>query len=161
MTEGEGTQALAAAMRWLARREHCAAELRRKLIERGFSGEAIEGALARLRAQGALSEARFAEAFLRARMQKGETPWLAAQRARERGVEAAALEAALAEAEADFDALAACRELVARRDPQGLRRGDAREWQRLARFLRNKGFDAATILRCLNEGGPGRPDEDG
>ncbi|MDQ6966440.1 MAG: RecX family transcriptional regulator, partial [Mariprofundaceae bacterium] len=41
--------------------------------------------------------------------------------------------------------------LLARRDPQGLRHEDERVWQKQARFLRNKGFDAATIVRALKE----------
>ncbi len=150
MAESEERRAHAAVLRMLARREYCAAELRRKLLERGFADEAAEAAIGRLRADGHLSEARFAEAFLRARMQKGEAPWLAAEKARQRGVDEAALQAALAEAEAAFDAEAACAALLARRDPAGRRFDDERVWQRQARFLRNKGFDAATILRCLN-----------
>jgi len=139
------------AMRWLARREHGRAELQRKLAAKGFDDDAIREALAQASREGWLNERRFAESFLRARLARGETPWLAAQRARERGVEGAALDAALAEVEAAFDADAACRALIARRDPHRLRHRDERAWQRLARFLRNKGFDAATILRCLNE----------
>ncbi|MDX8401515.1 MAG: regulatory protein RecX [Mariprofundaceae bacterium] len=135
----------------LARREHCRAEMRRKLAARGFSGAVIEPVVARLVREGWLSDRRFAEQFLAARLRRGESPWLAARRARERGVDEAALAEALAGAEATFDVRAACRELIARRDPQGLRHRDERVWQRLARFLRNKGFDAATILRCLNE----------
>ena len=142
---------LARALRLLARREYCSAELRRKLREREVPEDIVEQVLAELEAAGYLSETRFAESFLRSRMARGETPWLAARKARERGVREEELAAALAEAEAVFDAVDACRELVARRDPQGLRHEDERAWQKLARFLRNKGFDAATILRCLNE----------
>ncbi len=142
---------LARALRLLARREYCSAELRRKLREREVPEDIVEQVLAELEAAGYLSETRFAESFLRSRMARGETPWLAARKARERGVREAELATALAEAEAAFDAVNACRELVARRDPQGLRHEDERAWQKLARFLRNKGFDAATILRCLNE----------
>ena len=101
---------------------------------------------------GLLSEARFAESYLRSRLKKGESPWLAARKARQRGVDEAALQAALAEAESGFDALVACRELLNRRDPAGEYRRDERVWQRQARFLRNRGFDSATILRALNDG---------
>ena len=139
------------AVRALGRREHCAAELRGKLHQRDFDDEVIATVIARLQEDGYLSEARFAEAFLRMRMRAGEAPWLAAQKARRRGLEEEALQDALQVAKDDFDALAVCREMLKRRDPQGLRHSDARIWQRQARFLQNKGFDAATILRVLKE----------
>jgi len=143
--------AYACAVRALGRREHCAAELRAKLAQRDYSDEVIATVIARLQADGYLSEMRFAEAFLRMRMRGGEAPWLAAQKARQRGVDELVLQDALQEAQDDFDALTVCRQMVSRRDPQGLRHEDERIWQRQARFLRNKGFDAATILRSLKE----------
>ena len=146
------------AVRALGRREHCAAELRIRLRQRGYSDEVIAVVLERLLEDGYLSEGRFAQSFLRMRMQAGEAPWLAAQRARQRGVDETALQDALQASQDDFDALEVCRALVARRDPLGLRHEDERIWQRQARFLRNKGFDAATILRVLKENR--REDED-
>ncbi|HCS12184.1 MAG: ABC transporter permease [Zetaproteobacteria bacterium CG06_land_8_20_14_3_00_59_53] len=135
----------------MGRREHCAAELRLKLGQRDYPDEVIAAVLARLREDGHLSESRFAEAFLRMRLKAGETPWLAAQKARQRGVEEVALQDALQAMQDDYDGLEACRRLIARRDPLGLRHADENQWQRQARFLRNKGFDAATIVRALKE----------
>jgi len=143
--------AYAVAVRALGRREHCAAELRQKLVMREYPEEVIEPVLARLRHDGYLSEARFAEAFLRMRMKAGESPWLAAQKARQRGVEDGALQDALQAAQDEYDALHVCRKLLARRDPQELRHENEHVWQKQARFLRNKGFDAATIVRALKE----------
>jgi len=143
--------AYAVAVRALGRREHCAAELRVKLQQRDYPDEVIASVLERLKADGYLSEARFAEAFLRMRLRSGEAPWLAAQKARARGLEEDALQEALQDVQDDFDGFAVCRDLLARRDPQGLRHGDEHVWQRQARFLRNKGFDAATIVRALKE----------
>ena len=120
-------------------------------MQRGHAAGDVEEVLARLCDTGLLSEERFAESYLRSRLKKGESPWLAAQKARQRGVEESALQAALADAEAGFDALSACRELLRRRDPAGEHKRDERVWQRQARFLRNRGFDSATILRALND----------
>lgn len=139
------------AVQALGRREHCAAELRLKLSQHDIPDAVIATVLARLCEDGYLSEARFAEAFLRMRMRTGETPWLAAQKARQRGVEEGALQDAMQAMQEDYDGLEACRRMLARRDPQGLRHEDESLWQRLARFLRNKGFDAATIVRALKE----------
>ena len=121
-------------------------------MQRGHDAVDVDAVLARLRETGLLSEARFANSYLCSRLKRGESPWLAARKARQRGVDEAALQAALEEAEAGFDALAACRELLKRRDPAGERRSNARVWQRQARFLQNRGFDSATILRALNGG---------
>jgi regulatory protein len=143
--------AYSAALRMLTRREHCEAEVRQKLESRGFDEVAADSAIEELKNYGYLSDLRFAEAFLRYRIQRGEALWMAVARARQKGVDETALQQAQEEAEGGFDALAACRELINSRDPQRLRRNDERVWQRHARFLRNKGYDAATILRALNE----------
>lgn len=141
--------AWAVALRALGRREHCAAELRGKLSQRGYPDEVVDSVIRRLRDDGSLSETRYAEAFLRMRIRAGESPWLAAQKARARGVDERALQDALADAQDAFDAQQACAQLLARRDPSGLRFEDERVWRKQARFLRNKGFDAATIVRAL------------
>ncbi|HKJ82578.1 MAG TPA: regulatory protein RecX [Mariprofundaceae bacterium] len=125
----------------------------RRLASKGYEETCVQHTLKRLVDDGYLSEERFAEGFLRTRMVRGETPRLAAMRARQRGVDAGAVERALHEAEDGFDRLSTCRELLGRRDPQGLRHSDARLWQRHARYLKNKGFDASTIMRVMREEG--------
>lgn len=139
------------AVRLLAAREYCTAQLRRKLIARDHADEVVDAVVAQLLQDGYLSEERFAEQFLDARLRKGESPWLAAQRAREKGVNESALQQALAAVEGEYNAHSACRDLLAARDPQGARFADEKQWQRQARFLRNKGFDTATILRVMKE----------
>jgi len=143
--------AYSTALRMLTRREHCEAEVRQKLEAKGFDEIATDSAIEELKNYGYLSDARFAEAFLRYRTKRGEALWMAAAKARQKGVDEMALQQAVEEAEAGFDALDACRELLNSRDPQRLRQKDERVWQRHARFLRNKGYDAGTILRVLNE----------
>ncbi|MDX8395608.1 MAG: regulatory protein RecX [Mariprofundaceae bacterium] len=138
------------ALRMLTRREHCEVEVRQKLEQRECDEIVIDSAIEQLKTYGYLSEERYAEAFLRSRIRKGETPWVAAYKARQKGADETILQVALEEAESEFDTLKACRELINKRDPQALRRKDERVWQRQARFLRNKGFDAATILRVMN-----------
>jgi len=142
---------VAFAVRLLAGREHCARELRDRLRRRGYPDDCIERVLTRLKENGYLSDLRFAEAFFRARMARGETPWLISRRAAQRGVEEAAIATVRENALSEFDPQAACRRLLAARDPDGLRFNDERRWQRLARYLRSKGYDAQTILCCLNE----------
>ncbi len=140
-----------AAVRFLSAREHCAAELAEKLARRGFAPACVGTVLARLRRENYLSEERFAEFFIRSRMQRGETPWLAAEKARLKGGEHAAVAEAQRDAEAGFDEERACRQLLRQRDPQRRYRDDERQWRRQARFLQNKGYRTATILRVLKE----------
>ncbi len=70
----------------LSRREHAAAELRRKLIEKGFDELFVDEALAGLAADGLLSDARYAESYVRSRMNRGFGPVRIREELRQRGV---------------------------------------------------------------------------
>jgi len=124
--------------------------MRQRLAGREFEDEVIGWTINQLQQDGYLSEMRFAEAYLRSRLKKGEAPWLAAKRAEQKGARSDAVQAALAELSADYDAEQAARDLMQARDPGGFRFEDERIWQRQARFLRNKGFNTDIILRVLN-----------
>ncbi len=139
------------AIRLLANREFCIREMRQRLGRRSFDDAIINVVINQLQQDGYLSEARFAESYLRSRLNKGEAPWLAAKRAEKKGAEPAALQAALAELSEGYDAMQAAQDLMMARDPGGLRFDDERIWRRQARFLRNKGFAMEIILRVLNE----------
>ncbi len=141
----------AIALRLLTMREHCEVELRGKLLQRDCDEIAMDSAIEQLKGYGYLSEARYAETFLRYRLKKGEALWFAAEKARQKGVDEQALQTAVEEAENGYDALQSCLALLNKRDPQQQWRYDQRVWQRQARYLRNKGFDAATILQALND----------
>ncbi|MDQ6992232.1 MAG: regulatory protein RecX [Mariprofundus sp.] len=126
-------------------------ELTGRLLDKTYPTELISTVLRRLKHDGYLSESRFAESFIRSRMKRGESPQIAAMKARHKGVDEAALQIALDQALLSYDADAVCRALLKKRDPQGLRRADKRVWQRHARFLQNKGFESAKIVRIMNE----------
>jgi len=142
--------AYSAALRWITLREYCEVELLRKLSQRGFDEIAAESAVEQLKHYDYVSDKRYAEAFLRYRLNKGEAPWFAAEKARQKGVDEEVLEQALAQANDGFDGKQTCLTLLQKRDPEHKRRHDAKVWQRQARYLRNKGFDAATIMDALN-----------
>ena len=139
------------AVRLLTRREYCEFEMRQRLAGRDYDDEMVDWVIRQLERDGYLSEMRFAESYLRSRLQKGEAPWLAAKRAEQKGARSDAVQAALAELSEGYDAEQVARDLVLARDPRGFRFEDERVWQRQARFLRNKGFAADIILRVLNE----------
>jgi len=139
------------AVRLLTHREFCESDMRQRLAGREFEGDVIDWAINRLQQDGYLSELRYAEAYLRSRLKKGEAPWLAAKRAEQKGAQSAAVQVALAELTECYDAEQAARDLISARDPAGLRFEDERVWQRQARFLRNKGFNADIIMRVLKQ----------
>jgi len=125
--------------------------MRQRLTGREFEHDVIGWTINQLVQDGYLSEMRFAESFVRSRLKKGEAPWLAAKRAEQKGARSDVVQAALAELCEDYDAEQVAQDLMQARDPGGLRFENERVWQRQARFLRNKGFNADIILRVLKQ----------
>ncbi len=151
----DATRACAYAMRLLAAREYCAAQMKERLQswcarhEMRCTGDDVEAVLDRLQHAGLLDETRFVQGFFRMRLARGDTPRLAAIKARQKGARSETVAAELAHIQPAYDQAGACRRLLDRRDPQGQRFSDARAWRRHARYLQQKGFDAATILRVM------------
>lgn len=142
-----------AALRSLAMREHCAVELRTKLEQKGYDSTIVDEVIALLLEKGLLSEQRFAESFMRMRLQRGDTPWLAATRMRAKGCAEDVVDAQLKFAVSTFPAADACVEIVHKRDPDGLRFADKKVWNRVMRYLIQKGFAYATAQNALQERG--------
>jgi regulatory protein len=134
------------ALRCLAQREHSRAELARKLAALGGADE-IDAELDRLVALGLLSDARFADAFVRSRAARYGVLRLRGELAR-RGVAAELIGAVLEGRETDGE-IERARNIRSRKFatlPQ-----DAREWARQARFLQGRGFSTDIIRRVLKE----------
>ncbi len=145
----EEQAAYAYAVRLLARREYCRNGLRNKLLLREVDDSVAERVLNRLISDGYLSERRFAEGFLRMRLVRGDHLWLAAAKARQKGVDEAVLQEVLESEYTDFDAVSACFELLEKRDATGRRFEDQRIWNKMARFLQSKGFGAQAVLTAM------------
>ena len=138
------------AIRYLARRDHSRAELARKLADHGSPHE-IEEVLDRLTELGLLSDARFADAWVRGKAARFGTARLRHDLAR-RGVARDTVDAALA-AEGAADEFARARQVWSTKF--GRAPADARDWARQARFLQSRGFGAELIRKLLKES----PDE--
>ena len=147
MSEAASAQeaARAAALRLLARREHTRRELSDKLRRRGHDAAAVEQALGELSDEGLLDEARFAEAFVRSRIERGQGPVRIAEEMRRRGVGGEAIDAALEAAEVDWIALA--RRVREHRFGAALPE-QRRELARQSRFLQQRGFTAEQVRRA-------------
>lgn len=126
----------------LARREHSRAELQRKLGARGYAAGVIDEVIEDLSTAGLFSEARFAAAFVSARVGRGQGPYRIRAELQRRGLGAEAIERALDNAEVDWLELA--REVRERRFGAGAP-PDAKTRMRQMRFLEYRGFGSDEI----------------
>ncbi|MCK6394850.1 regulatory protein RecX [Zoogloea sp.] len=134
------------ALRCLALREHSRVELARKLGGLGSEDE-VRAELDRLVELGLLSDARFADAYIRAKASRFGRTRLQVELSR-RGVAPELIATTLDEADTDSE-LDRAREIHQRKfaTPPP----DAREWARQARFLQGRGFSTEIIRRVLRE----------
>lgn len=136
----------AAAVRLLARREHARRELEAKLRQRGFEGTLVSEILSELEGRGLLSDARFAEEYVRARYNRGYGPVRIRAELRERGVDDATASRYLDDPELDWQA-AAVEARAKRFGGQPAR--DAEHRRREQRFLNYRGFTAEQIRTAI------------
>ena len=133
-------------MRLLARREHSVQELCGKLSSRGYGASEIRQAVDELAGRGLVSDERFAEAFLRSRLERGQGPLRIRAQLKERGVAAGLIDVALGEAGVDWNRRAAAvRTGRFGESPPA----DRNEMARQARFLRGRGFSEAQVARAV------------
>ncbi|MRR51321.1 MAG: recombination regulator RecX [Rhodocyclaceae bacterium] len=130
------------AIRLLARREHSRAELMAKLAPHG-SEEEIDHVLTDLQGSGLLSDARFAEAWVRSRATRDGLARLR-QSLRQKGIADHLIATAVDELP---DELGRAREVWAKKF--GAAPADAKEWAKQARFLQGRGFSVDVIRRLL------------
>ena len=142
----EPARVRAKALALLARREHSAQELESKLLERGYESTAVEAVLSSLEGQKLLSDARFVEEFVAARVRRGSGPLKIREEMRGRGVAGELVDQALAHLKAGWSEGAA----AARRKRFGadLPR-DMQERGRQARFLQQRGFSMEDIRKAM------------
>ena len=134
------------ALRLLSMREHSRAELARKLRS-AEDGATLNALLDRLEEIDLLSDARFAESFVRSRQARIGTQRLRRE-LKLRGVAEEVAEAALASATEADDAT---RAHSVWKKKFGTPPSDAREWAKQARFLQGRGFAADIIHRILKD----------
>jgi regulatory protein len=133
----------------LARREHSEQELARKLATRGYAADTVAETLAALVAENLLSNTRFAEAFVHARIQRGSGPQKIRAELRERGIADGLIDSSL-EAHAD-----SWRELARAVREKRFGNGqpaDFRERSRQMRFLQQRGFSSEQIRGVFRDG---------
>ena len=140
-----------AAIELLSRREHCAAEIRARLLARFGKEAPVEPELERLLAEGLLSDARFAETFVRTHRNRGHGPLRILRELEQRGVAGELAAAAVDARSRDWHQLARAwkRRRFGEQTP-----GSAADWQRVARHLQQRGFTPEHIRFALSDADP-------
>jgi regulatory protein len=137
-----------AAMNLLARREHCAIELREKLARRGGEPALIDSVLAELGKEGLQSDERFVEAFLHMHRNRGHGPVRILRELELRGVQRELAESAVEPRASSWSELA--RQWRQRRFGDAIP-ASAADWRRQARHLEQKGFSSEQVRFALRD----------
>jgi len=132
----------------LARREHARAELEGKLRRAGIGAEECNVVLERLEDEGLLSDARFAENFVRSRRERGYGPLKIAAELRQRGVSESIVNSELSNLDDKWIEVA---RTLYRKRWAASDIPDYREKARRARFLSGRGFPEGVVRRVLRD----------
>ena len=130
----------------LARREHSALELRRKLISREFDETTVDQVLTRLQQDRLQCDARFTESYVHHRVNAGVGPLKIRYELLQKGVRDDLIEQYLESRGEQWDAMMAQQRVrkFGETIPQDLK---ARMKQ--ARFLQNRGFSPDSVMRLF------------
>jgi regulatory protein len=143
--ELDSRAARAAALDALARRDHSAAELRGKLLAKGYDPALVEELVARLRAEKLLDDARYLDNFVAYQAGRGQGPNRVRANLRHLGLAAADIDTALA-AYPDWPTqLKRAREKKFGTSPPT----NYADRRRQAQFLAYRGFNGAQIRSAL------------
>ncbi len=133
------------AMDYLARREHCRAELVLKLSAKDYDTAEICETLDKLEAENLLSDARFAEAYLGARVNRGFGPQKISNELMQKGVSDSLIQLTIETCAPDWIGLANQQQ----KKKFGNLPTDFIEKAKQARFLQYRGFTFEQINRVL------------
>lgn len=145
--EPDASEVRTRALALLARREHSVLELKRKLVQRGFSSALVEPVLHALASENLLSSSRYAESWVRSRVVRGQGPRKIEAGLRQQALGDAEIEQALVESGTDWDCLAT--EVRRKRFGAALP-ATADQRARQTRFLESRGFTHEQIRQALN-----------
>jgi regulatory protein len=139
-----------AALGMLARRELSEAQLRQRLTRRQHDPEAIDAALTRLKSEHSLDDERVARAIARSETGvKKRGRYRVARQIEAAGIAPAIAKRVVDETFATIDADSLLNESLARRLRGRMRLDDAREFQRLYRYLVAQGFEPDRVMALL------------
>ncbi len=129
-------------LRLLARREHSQKELLNKLLLRGFSKAEILVVIDEFALQGWQSDSRYAESYVRSRIQKGYGPVWISYELKKNNIEAVNLDDLVCKAVGGWVEL--LEQVYTKKYGHDLRI-DRNEWAKRSRFLMQRGFSGTMI----------------
>jgi regulatory protein len=150
MKPSRDTKCLDAALRLLGRRDHSAAELNRKLSQRGFEPEQIASAIAECERMHYLDDAKFCQMVTLQQRRKGYGIVRIAQMLRTKGLSANQIDESLNRNCSEMDQIEDCRRVLLKK-LRSCATDAGSMTERLHRFLLSRGFTSATIFRVLDE----------
>jgi regulatory protein len=146
----EPVSAYVAALKLLAARELSEAQIRQRLVRREYEADEIETAVARLKAERALDDARVAGAIARRETAFRKRGKLRVQLALSRaGIERGVARRAIDETFGQMDSSALIEAALVKRLRGRQTLKDQAEFARLYRYLAGQGFEADEIRRAL------------
>lgn len=135
-----------AGMRILGVRDHSRAELKQKLLARGYQDEEVENALGSLQGYGYLDDSRYAATLIRSHPDRGRRGL--ADLLRRKGVPAETWRPLLEDLNDDDEYARALRAARKHTPPEKVAALPRDTWRRrLAAFLGRRGFSASTAMR--------------
>ena len=139
------------ALKMLARRELSEAQVRQRLARRGHDPDAIDDAVARLKEERAIDDARVAEAIARTQTAVKRRGKMRVRRQIESaGISSANARSAVDEVFGEIDPAALIESALAKRLRGAAAIRDDREFQRLYRYLIGQGFEPDQIMKVLS-----------
>ena len=140
----------------LARRELSVEEVRARLQDRGFSRDAVEGAIARLLDSGALDDGRVARAYARtAATVKGRGRLRVMRELQQMGIAGEVAAAALGEVFGDLDERSLIAQALQKKLRGRTKLTDPGEYGRLYQHLMRQGFTPSGVVAALRRFRPG------
>ena len=148
--DSDPARAYLAGLKMVAARELSEAQVRTRLARREFEDAHIDEAVGRLRAEGAINDARTARAIARTTVAiRGQGKRRARMRVDAAGIDRVTAAAAVDEVFAEVDSPALLRAAIERRLHGRTELADRNEQARLFRYLLGQGFDADKVMDAL------------
>jgi regulatory protein len=142
------------ALEMLGRRELSEVQIRQRLARRGHDEPEIDGAVARLKEERAIDDARVAAAIAHTEVTRKRGRLRVNRQIQSAGIDASVAKEAVDEAFQSVDDDSLIEAALAKRLKGRERAADDREWGRLYRYLIGQGFEAERVGKLLRRRRP-------
>lgn len=152
MPDEQFNKCLIVAIRILARRDHSCSELTQKLVARGFSKESVYQVICECQRRNYLDDAHYASSYARRLHNKGYGWRRIEQMLADKGLDRKLIHDSLADYWQERIQVQGCRQALRKKNPK--RPGNEsfeKARAKIYRFLYQRGFSPAIILRVLGE----------